>query len=598
MCGIAGYIGPRAAAPLLVDCLQRLEYRGYDSCGISVQHDNTVFRHRSAGSVAAFRDEVLAAAPPGSVGIAHPRWATNGRADLANAHPHVSCDGSIHVVHNGVLENDYGLREALVRQGHRFTSETDSETIPHLLEQALAEGRTMDEAVARLPEQLVGSYAIVVLRKGQEELFVLRKGSPLVVGVGDGEYFPASDIPSFLPFARRVIYLREGEAFAIGRKGLRRLHSPTEEADIAGSVEELPVPVSLNVESISKGSFEHFMIKEIMEQVGTISRWVHSPPPSLATAAEILRDAPAIKFVGAGTSYHASLYGQFLFGTVLHRDSEAVVSSEFEFRASAMPPGAVVVAMSQSGETADTLQAVAVARARGARVVALVNVEGSSLAREAEVVIPLRSGPEISVAATKSYTSQLVALNLLVDHLIRDPGEAPRSTLAARDSLFELTSDSARTFVASFAHSLIDHDHRERLLLIGRGAHYVTALEAALKIKEVAGLDAQAFPGGEMKHGPLALVREGTPAILFYDRDQTSRAEVAASELFSRGATIYSEGPEPLRASHLHVRVRDAGPATPIPQIVPMQLLAYELAKLRHLDPDHPKNLAKSVTVL
>ncbi len=594
MCGIAGYVGPRLAAPVLVDCLQRLEYRGYDSCGLSVLSDSGVFRHRSVGSIAAFRDEVLAAAPPGTIGIAHTRWATHGKADLANAHPHVSCDGAISVVHNGVIENAYELRERLTRQGHRFASETDSEVIPHLLEQALADGLTMDQAVAGLPGWLIGSYAVVAVRKGEELLYVVRKGSPLVVGVGDKEYFPASDIPSFLPFAQEVIYLREEDPLAIGRDGLRRLDragTPT----WASAFSDLPTPVSLNVGSISKGSFEHFMIKEIMEQVGAISRLVDAAPPSLSAAAQMLREAPAIKFVGAGTSYHASLFGQLLLGTVLHRDSEAVVASEFEFRAGVLPRGAVVIAMSQSGETADTLQAVSVAREHGARVIALVNTEGSSLTRVADVVIPLLSGPEISVAATKSYTSQLVALNLLVERLAHDPDEPPRSALEARDSLYELTSDSARTYVASFAQSLVDHD---RLLLIGRGGNYVTALEAALKIKEVAGLGAQAFPGGEMKHGPLALVEEGTPAILFYDHEQQSRAELAASELSTRGATIYSEGPEPLRTSTLHVRVHDAGAATPIPQIVPMQLLAYELAKLRQLDPDHPRNLAKSVTVL
>ena len=594
MCGIAGYVGPRSAAAILLDSLQRLEYRGYDSCGIAVQDGSHVFVRRSVSSIAEFREEVMGAAPVGTLGIAHTRWATHGRADLANAHPLVSCDGSILVVHNGALENAFELRDRLISQGHRFTSETDSETIPHLLEQSLADGRSMDEAVARLPEQLVGSYAIVALHAGGPELFVLRSGSPLVVGIGDGEYFPASDIPSFLPYAQRVVYLHENEPFAVGRGGLRRLSAPGTRGSPAAST-PLPQPVSLNVESVSKGSFEHFMIKEIMEQVAAIARLTDAPPPSLADAAELMRAASSIKFVGAGTSYHAGLFGQFLMGTLLHTDSEACVSSEFEFRASTLRPGSVVVAMSQSGETADTLQAVRFARDRGARVVGLVNSEGSSLTRAADVVIPLRSGPELSVAATKSYTSQLVALSLLVEHLSEDPKGVARTILQARDSLYELTSDSARSYMASLATSLSRHHH---LLLIGRGGNYVTALEAALKIKEVAGLASQAFPGGEMKHGPLALVSEGSPVILFYDHSQIARAELAASELGTRGATIYTVGPQPLRSSTLHIRVNDAAVATPIAQIVPMQLLAYELAKLRQLDPDHPKNLAKSVTVL
>ncbi len=594
MCGIAGYVGHRPAAPVLVDCLQRLEYRGYDSCGIAVVSDAGVFLRRSVGPIAEFREEVLSAAPTGTIGLGHTRWATHGRADLANAHPHASCDGAVLVVHNGVIENAFELRERLVRQGHRFTSDTDSEVVPHLLEQGLTEGLSMDEAVSKLPSQLVGSYAIVAVRQGQDELFVLRKGSPLVVGVGEGEYFPASDIPSFLPYAQRVIYLSEDEPFAIGRSGIRRLQGAGASRP-AGPYLEVPEPVSLNVESVSKGSFQHFMIKEIMEQVGTIGRLLESPPATLATASELLRGAQSIKFVGAGTSYHASLYGQFLLATTLHLDSEACVSSEFQFRADALRPGAVVVALSQSGETADTLQAVRIARDRGARVIALVNSEGSSLTRAAEVVIPLRSGPELSVAATKSYTSQLVALTLLVERLSPDPMEGARTALEARDSLLELTSDAARAHIASLAHNLARHS---QLLLIGRGGNYVTALEAALKIKEVAGVAAQAFPGGEMKHGPLALVAEGSPVILFYDRSQVDQAELAASELITRGAVIYTVGPQPLRSSSLHVRVHDAGAATAISQIIPMQLLAYELAKLRQLDPDHPKNLAKSVTVL
>ena len=594
MCGIAGYVGPRPAAPILLDSLQRLEYRGYDSCGIAILGPNGVFVRRSVSPISEFREEVLGSHPEGTIGLAHTRWATHGRADLANAHPLASCDGEILVVHNGVLENGFELRDRLIAQGHRFTSETDSEAIPHLLEQGLRDGRTMDEAVAALPAQLVGSYAIVALRRAQEELYVLRNGSPLVVGVGTEEYFPASDIPSFLPYAQRVIYLHENDPYAVGRAGLRRLLGP-DATESSARPAPLPQPVSLNPESVSKGSFEHFMIKEIMEQVAAIARLTDLPLPSLTTAAELVRGAPSIMFVGAGSSYHASLFGQLMMGTVLGTNSEACVSSEFEFRAAVVRPGSVVIAMSQSGETADTLQAVRLAKERGARVVGLVNTEGSSLARAADVVVPLRSGLEISVAATKSYTSQLVALSLLIERLATDPTDVARMILQARDSLYELTSDSARRYVASLAQSLASH---HQLLLVGRGGNYVTALEAALKIKEVAGLPSQAFPGGEMKHGPLALVSEGSPVLMFYDRGQLARAELAASELGTRGATIYSVGPQPLRASTLHIRVNDAGPATPIAQIVPMQLLAYELAKLRQLDPDHPRNLAKSVTVL
>ena len=353
----------------------------------------------------------------------------------------------------------------------------------------------------------------------------------------------------------------------------------------------MPVPVSLSVEGISKGSFPHFRRKETKEEVGVIARLVDAPPPSLDTAAELVRSAPAIKFVGAGMSYHAGLFGQLLLGTILHRDAEEFASSEFEFPADRLHRGRDVPVRRDRRHPPGRRDR-AGPRRPGHRAREHRGHFPDARRRHGDppAVRPLalRGGDQVVHLAARGPEP-------LVQRLAREPSAAFRTTLEARDSLLELTSDSARTYMASLAHDLVDHD---RLRLIGRGGHYVRALEAALKIKEVAGFDAQAFPGGEMKHGPLALAGEGTPAILFYDRDQASRAELAASELFTRGATIYTVGPHPLRTSSLHVRGRDAGPAAPLPQIVPRQLLAYELAKLRHLDPDRPKNLAKSVTGL
>jgi len=594
MCGIAGYVGPRQAAPILLDSLQRLEYRGYDSCGLAVLNAGRAVLRRSVSPIARFRTEVLSTEIPGSIGLAHTRWATHGLVDIANAHPHVSCDGSILSVHNGVLENAFELREQLERGGHRFTSTTDSEVIPHLLEQHLADGQTMDDAFRSTLRDLRGSLAIIVARSGTEELYVARRGSPLVIGVGDAEYFPASDIPSFLPMTARVLYLQEDEPVVITRSGL---FIPA--SDVAGCRREpfgrSPVTLSLSAESMSKGTFDHYMLKEIIEQTETIERLVEASAPTLAEAGALLSKASTIKFVGAGTSYHAAMFGQYLLAQAARIDSEACVSSEFEYRGPLLRPGAVVVALSQSGETADTLEAVRTAQDAGARVIAVTNNELSSLARVADVVVPLRSGPEIAVAATKSYTAQLVILFQIAQQVTRDPMVDTRALWQARDSLLDLTSNSVRARVAELAGRFSGSPD---LFLIGRGPQYITALEAALKLKEVAGIRAEAFHRGEMKHGPLSLVSEGTPVILFYDEGDAPRAELSAAELAARGAHIFTVGPRRLRFSRVHLRTTEAGVATPIPQIVPMQLLAYEVAKLRQLDPDHPRNLAKSVTVL
>jgi glutamine---fructose-6-phosphate transaminase (isomerizing) len=548
---------------------------------------------RSIESIERFKALTLAEGLPGTVGIAHTRWATHGRVDALNAHPHSSCDGTIFSVHNGVLENAAELRAALVLQGHRFTSDTDSETIPHLVEQALLEGQTLDVAFASLSRQLRGSYAILMVRAGTDGMYAVRRDSPLVIGVGVQEYFPASDIPSFLPLTSRVVYISQDEPLFIDRTGIYRLVDGPEPR--REPLDRSPVILDQSILSVSKGPFEHFMLKEIVEQAQALERLVEAPPEILERAAELLHGASTIKLVGAGTSYHAALFGKHILGAGAGIDTEACVSSEFEFQAPLLRPNSVVIALSQSGETADTLHAVLAARRKGARVIAITNTEISSLTQLADVVIPLRSGPEFAVAATKSYTSQLAVLLLLDQRLTPNRSVDVRSLWEARDSILNLTSTAARAHIAELAHELSVRPH---VFLIGRGPHYVTALEAALKLKEVAGLRAEAFHGGEMKHGPLALIEHGTPVVLFYDRSEASRAEVTASELIARGALVFTVGEHQLPSSHLHVRADDAGNATPIPQILPLQLLAYEIAKLRGQDPDHPRNLAKSVTVI
>ena len=594
MCGIAGYVGPRVAAPLILDCLKRLEYRGYDSCGIAVVDHAQMFVRKSVGPLDAFRETIASLSPVGTLGIGHTRWATHGRVDERNAHPQLSCDGSIAIVHNGVIENSENLKLELTATGHTFGSDTDSEVVAHLLEEGMRQGQTFERAFLALQDRLLGTYAILAVHRDSTALLATRKGSPLVIGVGDGEYFPASDIPSFLPITPRVMYLGENECFSLTEKGMERLGLDEERVI---HLSNLPATrsVSLSAESVSKGGFEHFMIKEILEQTSALERLIREAPVLIQDVLPELRSARDIVFVGAGTSYHACLFAQYLFASVVHRHVDALVSSDFEHHAELLDSGSLILALSQSGETLDTLEAVRMAHDRGARTIAVTNAELSSLAQVAQHVIPLFTGPELAVAATKSYTAQLAILTLfgqsLASHQVAD-GALP--LWQARDALFNLTSEAARHHTREVARELLG---AQPVFLTGRGRHYVTALEAALKLKEVAGLKAEALHGGEMKHGTLALIEDGTPALHFYDRQEFARTEIAASELKSRGARIISVGPQPLSSSDQHIRVDDAGVATPIVQVIPMQILAYELAKLKSMDPDRPRNLAKSVTV-
>jgi glucosamine--fructose-6-phosphate aminotransferase (isomerizing) len=465
--------------------------------------------------------------------------------------------------------------------------------IPHLLEQSIKDGKTFDMALQSLPGALKGSYAILIAKRGADELYLMRRGSPLVIGVGDGEYFPASDIPSFLPFVSKVLYISEGEILVLSRQGIDEITL------IDGATRRVKYPkvaevIDLKRSAVSKGDFDYFMVKEVMEQVDTIDKECRENATVIHDAAKFLDEPCYLWLVGAGSSYHACLYGELILGNVANRKVQACVSSEFEFHEGLLGKDSVLIALSQSGETADTIDAATFAKAKGAKLITITNEPLSKLAKMADFVIPLNSGKELSVAATKSYTSQLAIFTLLAYELRNDQASGRLALLQARDTLFDLTSRAARQHVLGIANKVLGC---KDIFLLGRGLNRVTALEGSLKVKEVADIRAEAFPAGEMKHGPLALIHEGTPVFILYDEKQMARAELTASELRSRGAVIYSLGPHPLNAAADHIRVADAGVATPIVQIVPLQLLAYELALLRNLDPDHPRNLAKCVTV-
>ncbi len=592
MCGIAGYVGTLDAVPIILESLDRLQYRGYDSAGYAVlDSEGTIQLKRSLGPVSSLK----ALAPPthGSVvGIGHTRWATHGKPTLENTHPMVSCSGDIAVVHNGIIENYLELRGKLEESGHRFVSETDSEIIPHLLEESVRLGMSFPQAFSQLPDLLRGSFAIVALEGRDPHLYLTRRTTPLVVGVSDTGYHPASDIPSFLNFTSKVVYLKENDCLEVGPRGIHRLSnsegdsSPLEPTEIQLITEPS--------EGMEKGTFDHFMIKEIFEQARVIEGIVEKTPTEIDALVTAIQKARKVFVVGIGTSYHAALYWDRMASRLGLPLVRSVVASEIDQFESLLDKDSLIVVLSQSGETADTITAAKIALDKGAHLWGILNVPASTLGRLCQRVVPLNCGPEIAVAATKSYTAQLAVILKTLHRVVYKSGEGDRLLKDAVGTIYDLTSTSVRDHVRGLAKRLNDASD---IFLLGRGLQNVTAREAALKLKEVAGIRAEAFYMGEMKHGPFALIREGTPAIMFFNTKDKVVAEMASMELASRGAFICSVGPEPLAATKWHIRTNESGAGFPLTQIVPLQILSYEIAAVRQMDPDHPRNLAKSVTV-
>jgi glucosamine--fructose-6-phosphate aminotransferase (isomerizing) len=543
-----------------------------------------------AGGIGELR-RVASVGSHANIGIGHTRWSTHGKPTVENAHPFLSCDGKIAAVHNGVIENHLELRKMLEDAGHRFTSETDSEVIPHIVEMEMEKGATLEQAFAKLPTMLKGSYAIVLIREGFEGQVAVRKQSPLVIGVGDREYFTSSDIPTFLPYTSKVIYLEENDTVKVDSSGVTRLN---EGRAPAGKQSLAPVLVDLHPDSIRKAGFDYFMIKEILEQAEVLGAIIGQDASKIDSLVRDITTSKRVFVVGTGTSYNSSLYADRLSLLLGLNHLRSVVSSELEQFEKLLDEESLVILLSQSGETADTIMAARLAMERDAKLWAIVNSPLSTLGRMCEGVIPISCGPELAVAATKSYTAQLAIVTKVIHGCANQAREGDRILLDARSALYDLMSDASRAHVRRLAEEL--HEVND-VFLLGRGLQNVTARESALKLKEVGGMRAEAFYTGEMKHGPLALVREGTRAMFFYSPLDKKYAETAASELASRGARIYSFGVEPLNTSMWHIQTDDIGYGLPMIQVVPVQILSYEVAKLRNLNPDQPRNLAKSVTV-
>jgi glutamine---fructose-6-phosphate transaminase (isomerizing) len=609
MCGIIGYVGHEDATPILLDGLRRLEYRGYDSAGIAIAGPGGVSIKRVEGKLAGLEQALSRKPLRGSTGIGHTRWATHGRPSETNAHPHRS--GDVVVVHNGIIENYRELTDFLTGEGFTFTSETDTEVICHLVEYFCRKGETTFQAIAHAQERLVGSYAVVIMNaKEPDVLYVAKRGSPLVIGQGEQSKLVASDIPALLPYTRDMIFLEDGDCAVLSQAGMKMYDGKGQE--VARSPQRIP----WNPLMAERGGYKHFMLKEIFEQpsvmqdviAGRIDRGAGIVAiPELANLFEGNRPRfDRIAIIACGTSLHAGMVGKYLIESLARLPVAVDLASEFRYRGPLIDDRTLVVPISQSGETADTLAALALARERGAPVLGIVNVVGSSIARAATATLYTHAGPEIGVASTKAFTAQLAALALLALDLAGRFGTIDRAELSARvaelthlPQLLKQVLDGA-PLVRSIAEEISNASH---VLFIGRGTNYPIALEGALKLKEISYLHAEGFAAGELKHGPIALIDQGVPVVAVVPRD-AMHAKVLSNieEVRARGAKVIAvanpgDAEVGKAASHVIAIPEASALLTPILAALPLQLLAYYVADHKGTDVDQPRNLAKSVTV-
>ncbi|ASJ15913.1 glutamine--fructose-6-phosphate aminotransferase [Thermococcus chitonophagus] len=597
MCGIIGYIGPKKASPIIVEGLKRLEYRGYDSAGIATCHEGKIFIKKGAGKVDELVKKLKFNELPGNIGIGHTRWATHGVPNDINAHPHTDCTGKIAVVHNGIIENFQELKEELLRRGHVFRSDTDTEVIAHLIEENLRVVKNFEDAFRITLLRLRGSYALVVLfADDPERLYVARKDSPLIIGIGNGEMFVASDIPAFLAHTRKAVFLDDGEYGIISRDGF------SVKDIVIGNIKVKQIKeITWTLEMAEKGGYEHFMLKEIFEQPRAIKDAIYGNIEGISRVAEEVLKADKIIVTGMGTSYHAALVGKYLiqrFGRIPVIVEEA---SEFRYEYEGLlDEKSLVLAITQSGETADTVAAMKLAKKSGAKVVGIVNVVGSLATRIADVTLYTHAGPEIGVAATKTYTTQLTVLTLLGISLGKLHGVDTTYIENTLPRLPEIV-DSVLKYNEKLQELAKRLQEKRDYFYIGRGISYPTALEGALKIKEIAYVHAEGLSAGELKHGPLALIEVGVPVVAIAPTGKTFEKMLSnIEEAKARGGLIISLGDD-IRlqeVSDVFIRMpRVPEEVSPIVYVVPLQLLAYHLSVLKGHNPDRPRNLAKSVTV-
>lgn len=587
MCGIAGYKGHRKASHVLLESLRKLEYRGYDSVGMAVKSSRGIEVRKDVGKVEEVDKKQNFEQMGGNIGIAHTRWSTHGAVTKENSHPHISIDGKIAVVHNGIIENYVELKKSLIRQGIKFKSQTDTEVIPHLIYLSMKQGLSFTEATKRTMEQIEGSFAIVAIHSDSDTMIGARRGSPLVVGIGKNEFFIASDVPAFLEYTNKAIYLNDDELVNIdGKITFIDLKSGRE-------IKKQETKIGWSMEQAKKGKYPHFMLKEINEQKQTINLAASQPAGVMNKVTEMIRGAKGVFFVGCGTSYHACVSAAYVFAHIPKIHVNVVLASEFRNYEEFLTKNTLVVALSQSGETADLLDAIKTAKARGCSTISVTNVMGSTLTRICDVNIMMNAGPEICVLSTKSYTSQLTILMLLAYAVAGKGNEGKALIKKVCDNIDEVIDVNLEKLKALAEKIKTCHD----FFLIGRDLAYPTALEGALKIKEVSYMHAEGFAGAELKHGTIALIEPGVPVIVLSTDSTRSLILSNAMEIKSRGGYIIGIDSENNEMFDYYINVPELGSANPILMIIPIQIFAYYLALARGCDPDYPRSLAKCVTV-
>jgi glucosamine--fructose-6-phosphate aminotransferase (isomerizing) len=613
MCGIIGYIGQRQVLPILIDGLRRLEYRGYDSAGVAVVREGSIELRRSAGKLARLEEAIAVSPLDGEYGIGHTRWATHGRPTEENAHPHRDCTGRIVVVHNGIIENYLELKQQLQREGHTFVTETDTEIVAHLVEREM-QGDGLENAARRALLSLRGLFALVLISAGDpEKIVAVRNGPPIVVGLGEGEFFVASDIPAILQHTRDVVFLGDEEMAVITPRGV-------EFTDYSGrAVSKASTRVSWDPVMAEKAGYKHFMLKEIFEQPWAVKETVLGRASvesgrvflhEIEIPDERLRAVERVVILACGTSWHSGLVGKFLIENLARLPVEVDYGSEFRYRDPIVAKNTLSIVITQSGETADTLAALREAKKKGACTIGICNVVGSMATRESEGTVYTHAGPEIGVASTKAFTSQLVALHLLALYLGQVRGTLTQDVVRPHlEGLTQLPLLLEKTLQCEPITEEIARRFYQRrdFLYLGRGINYPIALEGALKLKEISYIHAEGYPAGEMKHGPIALIDEEMPVVTLAPRDHVFEKMMGnVQEVKARGGSVIAVTTngnngfdgllDPVRdvlitIPHTHPML------TPVLMVVPLQLIAYHMAIRRGCDVDQPRNLAKSVTV-
>lgn len=586
MCGIFGIIGKREnSLEMVVRGLEKLEYRGYDSWGVATVLDGELFIEKKVGKVSqANTNDFLH--KKSTLAIGHTRWATHGGVTDINAHPHFSSDKKVAVVHNGIIENYAEIRDELGREN--FISDTDSEVVPQLISKYLKD-MSFKEAVLKTVQRLKGHYAIVAISTESHSMVGARRGPPLIVGVGEDEYFLASDIPAFLEYTQNVNYLDDNEMVILdGQVEFLNI-------DTALPIQKRLVNIDWKAESADKGEYDHYMLKEIMDQKETILRAIDQDTSDIMHIAQMIKDSRGCFLSGCGTAGKVCMAAEYFFSMIAERHVNFAPASEFPIYHHFLKPESLLIVVSQSGETADVLEAMGAAKKKGAKVLSIVNVEGSSIARQSDFSLQIKAGREKAVASTKSATAQMALFLLITTAMKGELQEGRRILAEVAGKINDMLNPRFLNYIKEVADRLKDH---ENAYIIGKAENYPMALEAAIKIQEVSYIHAEGFAAGELKHGPIALISQGTPCISLIANDEVKNDVINNTiELKARGAHIIGISPEKHEVFDEWIKVPDVGVASPLVNIIPVQLLAYYLGVMRGLDPDMPRNLAKSVTV-